>query len=428
MRDATDLPDAGQADAPSIPVAIDLVSDPPGSDPTELTRPLRAWLADDAAFRGLFVISGADGGITAELPAGAGLAEAAEALFMALFAWARHTDASARLGITRPSGDRLEVSTARIKAMPAPDVPALAAETSAWVIVSERQSPAADQPADEVQEKPAIPAEAGRRWWRKLLTAPGILVAAAATTLVSFAATEVAQRVTAEVRAGDPLDVAVERDPARIPGMTSAGVSAVIPVGAPTKGGLGKEDCDGFHRFVRSNNGVDTGRSQLQVVLQGKVPDAVLVTSMRVVILQRGPALTGIPVLCSTEGEAAIRSVSIDLDSSPPKVAYGGDKSKPFAFTIANGETETFNVTASARKAYYRWVLELDVLVRGDKTTLRVGDEHDPFATSAVASRAHWSSDHGGHWNVTWDGGDPPPGLPPGKLTVPDGDPLSPLP
>lgn len=165
------------------------------------------------------------------------------------------------------------------------------------------------------------------------------------------------------------------------------------------------------------------------MVVQGKVPDAVLISAMRVKVLHRGPPLTGIPVACETEGEAHIRAVSIDLDATPPRVTYDAG-AKPFAFTIGNGETETFNILASTRCAHYRWTLELDISVSGTKRTIEVRDKSGPFETSADSSRGQWLWNYDEHaWHIGWDLN--PAGRPAGlkvPATVRAGRPLPPLP
>jgi hypothetical protein len=202
----------------------------------------------------------------------------------------------------------------------------------------------------------------------------------------------------------------------------------MIPANVRPTGTPGAQGCDGFHSWVHANHGVDTGRSQLQVVVQGKVPDAVLISAMRVKVLHRGPPLTGIPVVCETQGEAQIRAVSIDLDATPPRVIYDAG-AKPFAFTISNGETETFNILASTRRAHYRWTLELDVIVNGTKRTIEVRDKGGPFETSADSSRGYWSWDYQDTWILGWN---PERAGRPAGLKVPAtvrvGTPLPPLP
>jgi hypothetical protein len=237
----------------------------------------------------------------------------------------------------------------------------------------------------------ASPTETPRAWWRRLLTIPGLVGATALTTAVSWGATAVITRVAESSAPEDAIAISVETDPARIAGVNTAGRTMVIPAGRRTTGSPGPY-CDGFHRWGVRNSGIDSEESIIQVVAQGRSDKAVLLRGLSVRVLSKQKPAPGIQVLCPNAGDASFRALSIDLDASPPTVEYDSKSGDPFGFTLANGETETFLVTARATTATYVWRLELDVVVDGVKKTIGVGPSRG-YTTTVARPGAVW------HWN-----------------------------
>ena len=260
-----------------------------------------------------------------------------------------------------------------------------------------------------------------RPWWKRLLTVPGLVLATALTAAVSWGATEILSGIKSDIEADEPLAVSLETNPARTGAFGDKPIFAVIPRGVTTSGDPG-EGCDGFRPWVNREGGVDARTTKFQLVLQGKVSQAVLVSALRAKILDDGPPVAGSPVVCPPAAEAQFRAVSIDLDATPPVVRYGSGLGKQFGFTVNQGETETFNVVASARKAYYRWEAELEVVVEGDTRTIEITDGGDSFQTTAAPGRAWWSWNYSNAWVLTG------PGAAGATRSVPAGAPLPPLP
>lgn len=81
------------------------------------------------------------------------------------------------------------------------------------------------------------------------------------------------------------------------------------------------------------------------------------------------------------------RHIAIDLDSFPEAVATyydaGGDPTGRFSFALARGETEIFNLEATASHSYTEWVAELYLLVDGKPQAIHISDDGRPFRTTA---------------------------------------------
>jgi hypothetical protein len=237
----------------------------------------------------------------------------------------------------------------------------------------------------------------------------------ALTALITFSVTALATRVSERLESNNPLSVAIERNPALIAGRSSAGQAAMIPREVRTAGSPGPLGCNGFYRWVHENKGVDGNTSFVQVVLQGNVSDAVLVTGLRVAVRSRESPLKGIPVECPTAGTVEYREASVDLDATPPKLSYPSDQPQAFGVTIEKGESEVYSIAALARNGYYRWVILVDLVVRGEARTLEINDAGMPFETTSMSGSARWSWNYIDTWDLTTTDG-----VSPSNVGLPD--------
>jgi hypothetical protein len=264
-------------------------------------------------------------------------------------------------------------------------------------------------------------AEPKSRWWRKLLTVPGVIAMTVLTALVGAGVTWMVNYVEqVNFRPSDAIKLSIETDPAKMSGVSSAGRSAIIPSTVRTHGTprASLKGCDGFHSWVADNQGVDAGTTVMQITAQGTTDKPVLIQNMRVSIIDNSPPLTGIAVGCPMAGNAQLRAIAVNLDATPPTVDYKSDSNAPFGFTLAKGETESFIVSATAAKATYRWKIQFDVVVNGAAATLDVGD-NDGYTTTVHPYREwRWNYEDG------WDLYDPDST---NQTSIPGSQPLPPI-
>jgi hypothetical protein len=266
----------------------------------------------------------------------------------------------------------------------------------------------------------SAPREKGGTWREKLLTVPGIAAAAAFTTAVSWLATQLLVDVRGKIDVRDPLSVNVKDNPARISGFNDQPIYGMIPADVRTTGSPGP-GCTGFHDWLKLNGGMDAGATKLQLIVQGKVAKPVLISEMRVKVVQKLPPVAGIAVGCPPAAEASYRRIEIDLDADPPRVRYQSEK-KNFGFTVQAGETEAFNIVATTARGHYTWLIDLDLVVAGNQSTMEIGSPSGPFETTARQSAEHWVWDYEGGWSASLDS--PRAGVPE-KISA--GTPLPPL-
>jgi hypothetical protein len=219
------------------------------------------------------------------------------------------------------------------------------------------------------------------------------------TTAVSWGATTVLTNLaTPKATPADAVSLSYESDPAHISGARTDGRGYVFPATAHVVGGL-EGGCDGLHAWGTHNGGADLGFTSVQVVAQGRSDSAVLLTNLKVRVLSKAAPAPGIEARCESAGSVQFRTISVDLDAEPPKVTYKAASESTFGFTLNKGETETFIVTANTTKAAYRWVIDMEMVVDGQKTVATIGPS-DGFATAAGVNKTFWSWNHESAWEL----------------------------
>lgn len=236
---------------------------------------------------------------------------------------------------------------------------------------------------------------------KKLFAYIGVVFAAVLAAVGSWLGNSLISGISSRVSTTSPVVVSVVTDPSQID--TDLKQQAVLPesraMGSPGP------FCSGFHAWMKSLGGIDGSVSLVRLVVQGRSKEAVLLSNLRVEIVDSHPRASGLQVTCPSAAQAQIRAITINLDAHSPKPVYLNGQ--PFGFTIAEGETEVLNIVARTMRAYYRWYLWLDFIINGQTKSYRISDDGKPFATTSWSSRAaEWSWDYSGAWEE-WVNGHP---------------------
>ncbi|MEE6259290.1 hypothetical protein [Plantactinospora sonchi] len=233
------------------------------------------------------------------------------------------------------------------------------------------------------------------RWLRTL---PGIVFSIILAALVTWATTAALTRIDQKVEVARPVIVSVVTNPALVGAYAEDGISVVFPPGRAPIGKPGR-GCRDFHDWALTNGSYDAGESKLQVVVQGNARYDVYLANLRAVVVGKAAPMSGIQAQCPYGSPVSPRRLAIDLDRPNPVAEYQSEEGGPFAFSIKQGETETFLVRASTETASYEWVMDLDVVVNGESTTVRIDDQGKPFRTSVVEEVSEkWLWD----WESEW--------------------------
>ncbi|GGV96346.1 transcriptional regulator [Streptomyces gelaticus] len=148
--------------------------------------------------------------------------------------------------------------------------------------------------------------------------------------------------------------------------------------------------------WARALGGVDGGSMQLEVTVQGKSGEAVVLTGMHVRTLSRKAPLAWSAYSMGEGCGSGItpQSFDIDLDDSRPTLTpvagQQGDERVPpknFPFQVSSTDVEVFDLKAHVEGHDVSWYLELDWSSGGRKGTLRIDDGGKPFRTSSIQTR-----------------------------------------
>ncbi|MBO3752153.1 hypothetical protein J5X84_39345 [Streptosporangiaceae bacterium NEAU-GS5] len=241
---------------------------------------------------------------------------------------------------------------------------------------------------------PKEAAENAEKGWRKILTLPWLLFVTVLTAIASTGVAYIATNVEESSTEADPVKVAVETNPAKVGAFSDMRQGMVIPLVKEVHDSPG-EGCGNFHDWARAKHGVDADATRMQITVQGRAAGETLISKMRVIIVQRLAPIKGLTVECPSAGSVSLRLLAVDLDQRNPQLEYAGKR--PFGFTIAAGETETFIVTALASKAHYLWRIEMDVVAGETKSVIQVDDNGKPFETTP-GTKGLWSWNYENAW------------------------------
>ncbi|MEV6163856.1 helix-turn-helix domain-containing protein [Streptomyces sp. NPDC052052] len=155
--------------------------------------------------------------------------------------------------------------------------------------------------------------------------------------------------------------------------------------------------------WAKALGGVDGGQMLLEVTVQGKSDQAVVLHGLHVRQLSRKQPL---PWGAYSMGEGCgsgitPQSFDIDLDDSRPTVTpvageYAGKpvSAKDFPFRVTSTDVEVFDLDVHVEGHDVSWYLELEWSSGDRKGTLRIDDGGQPFRTSSIETRPQYIYRH----------------------------------
>jgi hypothetical protein len=153
-----------------------------------------------------------------------------------------------------------------------------------------------------------------------------------------------------------------------------------------------------------AEGGAPASTSSVILTVQGRTETAVVLTDLKVRVVERRPVPTG-NVLDDPCGDVGtFRSMSVDLDAEPPRVEAEFDKDildlyrenvppaerRPirFPYQVRASAPETFWIFASTADCDCDWVVDLSWQSGGRSGTEVIDDGGDPFRTVSEAGAA----------------------------------------
>lgn len=147
------------------------------------------------------------------------------------------------------------------------------------------------------------------------------------------------------------------------------------------------KDCRDRRPWAWAQSGADADETRLAVTLTGSRPSEVSLESISVEIVSRKPLNGGVVAACPVGGASAdIHGINVDLNAEKATFVKDG-KDIPARFTLAKGETETFDVYAFqfVKPQVVEWRLVLNIVDGSDRPPLTIDDNGKPFRTAGAA-------------------------------------------
>lgn len=151
--------------------------------------------------------------------------------------------------------------------------------------------------------------------------------------------------------------------------------------------------------WARALGGVDGGHMKIELTVQGRSEEAVVLQGMNVRVLNRSAPLKQSAFSIADGCGSGIEPQSFDvaLDNSRPTVTpvagQQGDKTVPpknFPFRVSSNDVEVFDLNVHVEGHDVRWYLELQWSSGGQTGTMRIDDGGNPFRTSSIAGRPEY--------------------------------------
>ncbi|MEV4744499.1 helix-turn-helix transcriptional regulator [Streptomyces sp. NPDC049555] len=152
--------------------------------------------------------------------------------------------------------------------------------------------------------------------------------------------------------------------------------------------------------WVTGMRAVAGGRMQIQVTVQGKGREAVVLHGLSVHVVDHSDPLewTGYSMGEGCGSGLTPRTFDIDLDTdrpvAQPKAGVQNDVELPaahFPLRVSSADPEVLDVVAHTDKRAVAWYLDLEWSSGARRGTLRIDDNGRPFRTSAVKSRPQYT-------------------------------------
>ncbi|MET4647739.1 plasmid maintenance system antidote protein VapI [Streptomyces atratus] len=152
--------------------------------------------------------------------------------------------------------------------------------------------------------------------------------------------------------------------------------------------------------WAKALGGVDGGDMLLELTVQGRSGQAVVLHGLHVRVLSREAPLAW-PAYSMGEGcggGITPQSFDVDLDDNRPTLTpVAGEHAgtpvppKDFPFRVTSTDVEVFDLDAHVEGHDVSWYLELEWSSGGNDGTLRIDDGGKPFRTSSIKARPQYS-------------------------------------
>jgi hypothetical protein len=262
-----------------------------------------------------------------------------------------------------------------------------------------------------------VPKPSGSTVGRLRKWALGVGVAAVTAVVVQAltgAFTTLGSNLWALVTGQEPIEVTVLSDPLSFARDPLVGDPEYVIPRPHDEIPIPPADPEARDKWASGLGGVDATWTDVQVAVTGRSSEPVILTNLRIRVLERRPPLEGTHVIYGEIGDAVYaRWVEVTLDESPPVITdsvdyregYAGQPRSDlpqgqkvdrdpvvFPYRVSATEPEVFYIRAIARKCDCSWVAELFWTAGGEQGSTIIDDDGRPFRTTSCASAPAYAS------------------------------------
>jgi hypothetical protein len=167
--------------------------------------------------------------------------------------------------------------------------------------------------------------------------------------------------------------------------------------------------CREWREWARAHNGVDARASKVQIIVEARAENTVVIDRLEVNVWNRARPIQGTLVRCLVGGAALQpRELGVRLDDERPQAAYfreAGNESgttESFTFKLGPGDVEVFRLYAIAERHYVEWTATLHYAVDGVRKSIELDDGGEPFKTTGTSgAKRAFDSIGDGRWRPT---------------------------
>lgn len=275
----------------------------------------------------------------------------------------------------------------------------------------ESPAPAARDEAMEDErhatDKPPRPRSAlGMRWalWQGRYTFTAAVLASLAATVAWNVLGRDTQEGPTQLR--PPADVspeALDQDPVSV--LVDRGHQPAYVVDRPPEeipSAPPADNCvtDPRRRWLDGLDAIPANEMTLRITVSTTGSATVLVDGLEIKDLDRVRPVEGTNLIpCEGGGPFGYRYLEVDLDATPPRVAYkreNGRRSREFFFTVTDRKPEGFLLHVTASEYAYSWTADLLLQVNGERVRFPLQEGDKPFVITPAAPGHDYGVDRKG--------------------------------
>jgi hypothetical protein len=190
----------------------------------------------------------------------------------------------------------------------------------------------------------------------------------------------------------------------------SEGFLLVLPASreVDTNTFAGVDDCTSLRESGRQAGAADYLSTFLHLIAEGRTLKDVVIVGINARIVRRDTRATGALISCVSAGAVDVIALGLNLDEPEPVARSVNEESGKFeepwfgqdsAVTLTKGELLPFRITATTKKSYVEWELEIRMIVDGEREEMVLDDDGEPFRTTGPLPR---SSDYERKYEWAW--------------------------